>query len=322
MPEVSVIVPVYNCEQYLQRCVRSILQQTQRNIQLILVDDGSTDGSGRLCDAFAAMDDRVVVLHQKNAGVSAARNAGLDAATGKYVGFVDADDYISEDSYKIAVKEIEDCDMVMWDAVTVCGNGREEEDTIPLLASDCVIRKSDWTPELLSWMAGAVWRCLYKAELIAQIRFPVGIKLSEDRLFNIYAMGKAQKLKYIKRGMYYRYLREGSAVNRYHGDKFEKNLEAMDIAGEIIRQYWDERYLAAYMKMFVVGGAMSAIYEICSRQYPGRNRLQAIKEITEHEAVATAFRLNPARGLREKLLKNKMNTGLLLFAAAWNVKNG
>lgn len=322
MPEVSVIVPVYNCEQYLERCICSILKQTQQDIQLILVDDGSTDGSGRLCDAFAAKDDRVVVIHQKNAGVSAARNAALNIAAGKYVGFVDADDYISEDSYEIAVAKMNDCDIVMWDTVSVWDDGRTAPDTIPMLSQDCLLRKADWKPELLTYMAGSACRCLYKAELISDIRFSVGIKLSEDRLFNLEAMGKAAKLCYMKKGLYYRYMRQGSAVNRYHGDKFEKNLEAMDIAGEIIRRYWDERYLAAYMKMFVVGGAMSAIYEICSRQYSGRNRLKAIKEIAEHEAVATAFRLNPARGLREKLLKNKMNAGLLMFGMAWNIKNG
>lgn len=321
MPEVSVIVPVYNCEQYLQRCVRSILKQTCRDIQLILVDDGSTDGSGRLCDAFAAKDNRVVVIHQKNAGVSAARNAALDVVTGKCVGFVDADDYISEDSYKIAVEEMNDCDIVMWDTVSVWDDGRTAPDTIPMLSQDCLLCKADLKPELLTYMAGSACRCLYKAELISDIRFPIGIKLSEDRLFNLEAMGKAAKLCYMKKGLYYRYMRHGSAVNRYHGDKFEKNLEAMDIAGQIIRRYWDERYLAAYMKMFVVGGALSAIYEICSREFPGKNRVNIIRKITCNKALDTAFEVCPSGNFQEKLLEKKMNVGLLLFGIAWNIKN-
>ena len=103
---VSIIVPVYNARRYLHRCVASILEQSLQDLQLILVDDGSADGSGTLCDEFAAKDSRVTVLHQKNAGVSAARNAGLAVAKGEFVGFVDADDAITPDAYEQAVNAI------------------------------------------------------------------------------------------------------------------------------------------------------------------------------------------------------------------------
>ena len=107
-PQFSIIVPVYNTEKYLDRCVKSLLSQTLSNIEVILVDDGSSDGSGRICDDFAAGDTRVRVIHKKNEGQGIARNAGLDLAFGEYVLFIDSDDYIEKEMieklYKAIVK--------------------------------------------------------------------------------------------------------------------------------------------------------------------------------------------------------------------------
>lgn len=317
---VSIIVPVYNAQRFLRKCVESILAQTYRNIQLILVDDGSTDGSGALCDEFAAMDRRVTVIHQKNAGVSAARNAGLDAARGEYVGFVDADDTIAPDTYRRALEAIGDCDMAMWDAVTVWPDGRREPDTISLLETDCVLEKKDWSPELLRYMAGAVWRCLYRRELLEGVRFPLGIKLSEDRLFNLQAMGKAQKLAYFKDGLYYRAVTEGSACHRYHGDKFEKSLLAMEYAEKAIAQYWSAVYRPTYIRAFVIDGALGAIDEICSREFPGNSRLKAIRAVADHGVLKTAFENCPPAGLREKLLEKKMVAALLVLCKLARLK--
>ena len=96
---ISVIVPVYKVEQYLPQCVESILNQTYRNLELILVDDGSPDGCGKICDAYAEKDSRVRVIHKKNGGLSDARNAGLNAASGDYLSFIDGDDWIEPDTY-------------------------------------------------------------------------------------------------------------------------------------------------------------------------------------------------------------------------------
>lgn len=321
MARVSIIVPVYNCEAYLQRCVSSILGQTEKKLQLILVDDGSTDGSGAICDSFAQADSRVTVIHQKNTGVSAARNAGLDAAVGEYIGFVDADDYIAEDTYEKALSVSDCCDIVMWDVVTIWDNDRTEPDSIPLLAESCVVEKRDWSPRLLAQMAGSACRCLYRKELLEGECFPVGIKLSEDRLFNLQVMGKAEKLRYLKQGLYFRYVRADSAVHRYHGDRLEKNLLAMQKAEPIIRRYWGPEYLGVYTRMFVINGALEAIYEISGRDFPGKKRLSAIKEITSHKVLIEALRIYPPRGLREKLLKIRADLLLYGVGVLYNWKN-
>ena len=94
---VSIIVPVYNVDKYLERCVNSIIQQSYRNLEIILVDDGSTDNSGTICDTYKEKDDRIIVIHKENGGLSDARNAGIKIFTGEYVTFIDSDDYVSLD---------------------------------------------------------------------------------------------------------------------------------------------------------------------------------------------------------------------------------
>ncbi len=100
MPEISIIVPVYKVEQYLPRCLDSLLSQTYKNLEIILIDDGSTDNSPSICDAYAGKDSRIRVIHKENGGLSNARNTGLDAAEGELIGFIDSDDYIENDMYE------------------------------------------------------------------------------------------------------------------------------------------------------------------------------------------------------------------------------
>lgn len=310
---VSIIIPVYNAKRYLENCLGSVLVQTMADLEIILVNDGSNDGSAELCQTLAARDGRIKVIHQKNAGVSAARNAGLAAAKGEYIGFVDADDTIAPDTYEKALKAMGSCDMIMWDAVTVWPDGRTEPDTISLLETDCILEKKDWTPALLRYMAGAVWRCLYRAELVRDVRFPVGIKLSEDRLFNIEAMGKAKSLAYFKKPLYFRAIEEGSACSRYHGDRFEQALAAAERARVVLEKEWGREYIPGYDKKFMVVGALDAIREICSPEYPGKNRRKAIAAITAHPALRSVFDAAAPEGLREKLLQRRMNLVLLLL---------
>lgn len=326
-PEISIIIPVYQVEKYLPRCLDSILAQTYADFELILVDDGSTDNSGVICDSYSEKDKRIRVLHQQNAGVSAARNAGLDAAQGKYIGFVDADDWVDTEMFRILHEDAksENADIVMCDAVTKTDGKPDAEDTIPMLDESCMIRKNDWSPALLAYMAGAVWRCLYKRELIKDLRFPVGIKISEDRLFNLQAMGKADNLHYDKRGLYYRYVRLGSACYSYHDDLFEVACRGYDVAVPILEKYWGDEYIPIYTRSFIISNALQAIYQICSKACPVKGmkaKVEAIGEITRHPAVERACVLCKPRGIREQLLSTEANGVLLLLSIVYNIENG
>ena len=127
MKKISVIVPVYKAEDVLIKCVESILTQTYKNLEVILVDDGSPDHSGAICDQYVKKDNRVKVIHKKNGGVSSARNCGLDVATGDYCTFVDSDDYIDPTMYENMMKKAKqfDCDVVMCDCVKEYGDRSE-----------------------------------------------------------------------------------------------------------------------------------------------------------------------------------------------------
>lgn len=323
--KVSIIVPVYNCEPYIEKCVNSILAQTEPDFQLILVDDGSKDGSGRICDDYAAIDKRVLVIHQENAGVSAARNAGLEAATGEYIGFVDADDFILPNMLEVLLRHIDAANICMFDLITIWDSGKNEPDTIDLLGKSQTLRKSDFSPHLLRMMAGSACRCLYRAELLSDIRFPAGLKLSEDRLFNLQAMGKADSVCYLKEGLYYRYMRQGSACNSYHPDLFEQYLKWWELAEPLISQYWGEAYKPVYVRMCVIQGALGAIYQICGSEFPGadiKSRISAIRRVADHESIKTAFMLCPPEGLRENFLAKGFVWPLFLIGIANDVKNG
>ena len=125
MPKISVIVPVYKAEKFLATCIESILNQTYGNLEIILVDDGSPDSCGKICEKYALSDSRVKVVHQKNAGVAAARNVGLDLAEGDYGTFVDSDDYIQPQMYEKMIRcaEHNHCDLVMCDCIKVYSDG-------------------------------------------------------------------------------------------------------------------------------------------------------------------------------------------------------
>ena len=263
-PIISIIIPVYKAEKFLHKCVDSILEQECSDFELILVDDGSPDQSPVICDMYAGLDSRVKVIHQKNAGVSAARNRGIQEATGKFIGFVDSDDWVARNMFSVLLREAEltGADIVMCDALTVYEDGREEPDTISGLSQDCTLFRNMLSPVLMQEFAGSVCRCVYRKEMILEkaIAFPVGLKFSEDRIFNIYAMGAANYVRYIKRPLYMRYVNMESCVNSFHVDHFLHAKTAAKETEKAIRVAWndDAAYQKTYLWQFVDASCVAA----------------------------------------------------------------
>lgn len=192
-PLISVIIPVYNVEQYLRKCVDSVRAQTYRNLEIILIDDGSTDSSSRICDEYAAQDSRIKVIHQKNQGVSAARNAGLKIAKGEYVGFVDADDYIEADMYQYLYHLCVDHQT----SVSVCNyaciiNGVKR--TMPPISKEGVFPISAALEKLHTQLFS--FNKLFKKQLVGHIEFSTDIFIGEDMMFCVAAFDNAQKIAY------------------------------------------------------------------------------------------------------------------------------
>ena len=227
-PKISVIVAVYNIEDYLERSVASICGQTYKNLEILLVDDGSTDSSGRLCDLLSERDGRIRVIHKKNGGLSDARNAGMEQITGDYVGFVDGDDYIEPEMYQAMLEE-----MIKHKAqVAVCSYNQIGEGADPCRAAGQTIPLSR-EEALELYLCGhesyriynSVWSKLFERELIRGFRFPVG-KKSEDIMFTTRAFCKAKRLVYLD-VPYYNYVidRAGSIMNETAGKRrFEDEI--------------------------------------------------------------------------------------------------
>ena len=169
---ISVIVPVYNVEPYLRKCLDSIINQIYRDLEIIVVDDGSTDGSGAICDEYKEKDDRIKVFHTANRGLSAARNLGLDNATGDWIGFVDSDDWIEPDMYSALIKCAEEtgADLVECGCYTDFASATIERAAIQGTVTDKEAVESLIRDEIRT----QVWNKIWKLQLFAEIRFPEG----------------------------------------------------------------------------------------------------------------------------------------------------
>lgn len=235
--KISVIVPVYNCEPYVERCIRSIIAQTYTDLEIICINDGSTDASGRILEKLAGEDDRIKVVHQKNAGVSAARNAGLDTASGDFVTFVDSDDAIEPNMYEILLPYFIDksIDIVHcgYKRMYLDGSSKEVNGTGRLVrqntyeAAECLLSGKIFV--------GSLCNKLFRAHLFTDVRFDTTLAINEDVLGNAVLFSKANKSVFLDVGKYLVYERVGSAssVTKEH-----KKLADSVLAAERMHQVY------------------------------------------------------------------------------------
>lgn len=227
---ISVIVSVYNSEKYLKRCIDSILNQTYKAIELILVDDGSPDNCGKICDEYAKKDKRVRVIHKTNAGVSAARNSGLEIALGNYATFVDSDDYIEPEMYSNMMEKVHqyNCDVVMCDCIKDFTD-HSEIYTHDIRAGfyDKEQLVNEYYPHLLMMenveYPATISNCLilFNRNKLGNLRYVVGVRYSEDLLFGAQLVYNTDSFYYMKEQAYYHYyMNPTSATHKFTVDKW------------------------------------------------------------------------------------------------------
>lgn len=244
---VSVVVPVYNVKDYLRCCLNSIIQQTYSNIELILVDDGSTDGSEMICDEYSKLDSRIKCIHQENQGLSAARNIGIENAEGEYIAFVDSDDYISPLYVETLLEHIitNDADISIcskldvYDDSAVDSNVNDSIDSQVFSNKECIIASYSGTE--YKGINAVAWGKLYKTSLFIDnaIRFPIG-KLNEDIYTTYKLYYYSNKIVYLDRPMYFYRKRSGSIMSGLQKDFSEKNMMVLEGTEEAIRFYFDK----------------------------------------------------------------------------------
>jgi glycosyltransferase involved in cell wall biosynthesis len=223
MPKVSVIVPVYKVENYIRKCVDSIRNQTLTDIEIILVDDGSPDQCGKICNEYREKDPRIKVIHKKNGGISDARNAGLEIVTGDYIGFVDSDDYVSPTMFEVLYSLcVENYTMISGCDLAYVYDGDDEKFCEHSSENVYVLSSSDFYSKMLDvqdYVRSGVWNKLYKRELFKGVKFP-NAAIAEDVGTVYKVIFKTDKISYISKPMYY-YLKQriGSLTNQKYSSK-------------------------------------------------------------------------------------------------------
>ena len=230
---VSVIVPVYNVDRYLGRCIKSIMQQSYRNLEIILVDDGSTDNSGTICDTFKETDDRIIVIHKENGGLSDARNAGIKMFTGEYVTFIDSDDYVSPDmiSLMLTVLKQSSCQIVQCEFV------RGKDDTYKFTGNGKYKVYNKRNAFENRDVHVCVWGKLYEKSLIKGRYFPIG-KINEDEYYTYKCVYESNRTAIMPDALYYYFQRSNSIM---HKKKTYLNMDILDAFDERIKYFQDRK---------------------------------------------------------------------------------
>ena len=239
--KVSIVVPVYNAEEYIAECLEAIIKQSYKNIEIILINDGSSDKSGEICDRYANLDNRIQVIHNKNYGVSYSRNCGIEIATGEYILFIDSDDIVEKEYVEILIKEIicNKCD------VSICGYEKIDiinNKQVSFLIRGyndvfCGILKRDYyilEPFLLT-----PWGKLYRTKVIKKynIRFPEDCKIAEDQIFNYTYLNFVKKYVYINKPMYKYFLRNMySLTSNRNIENFYSEIKNLKVKRTFLRK--------------------------------------------------------------------------------------
>ena len=223
---ISVIVPIYKVEAYLERCIKSIVDQTYKNLEIILVDDGSPDRCHEICDEWKEKDDRIKVIHKKNGGLSDARNAGMQIMTGTYVSYIDSDDWIANGMYQNMINAIKEQDADICECAFERTSGTVKKKAVK--CDDQVLimdRQSALMAVVEEKIQPVVWNKLYKREVVDELWFEVG-KYNEDEFFTYKAIERADKIIQIKYIGYYYFFREDSIINETYTIRRLDGLEA------------------------------------------------------------------------------------------------
>jgi len=266
--KISVIVPVYNVDFFLERCIQSIINQSYRNLQIILVDDGSTDKSGEICDVYSGKDDRIVVVHQPNKGLVTARKVGLELADGEYIGFVDGDDYVEEDMYSELLREIQKSDVDFVHSGFYLNNKLIADFSYEVI--DLENNRYDMYIEALRMdkIWPSIWSKLFKASVIKTVyaKVPDNASYGEDLVCLCELIGSAKNMLLLNKAYYHYVVRENSISNIKANDILEKEIVLYSIIKNVIGKYVLlrnlEDELQRYLQTHVIIGLEKSIPQI------------------------------------------------------------
>lgn len=282
---ISVIVPVYNVEKYIKECIESIINQTYRNLEIILVDDGSKDKSGKICDEYSKIDSRIISIHQENLGVSSARNKGIEVAKGEWITFIDADDWIEENFCKIMIANLKENKQANC---AICGynrivNGKIENN--PFYNGKKVLDSNGYLINALNPQTGYGF-ChmkLIKRVCVREIRFNENITVAEDALFNIELSNNVKKIIYVEQRLYNYRLNIQSVVKKYDKNYDDKYLTAMKVCKQYIyKNYENNKTIIQNYYNFVAYHVLLVAVNYCYNPQ-NEEKMNSLKRICNYQ---------------------------------------
>ncbi len=330
--DISVIVPVYNVEKYIGQCIESLCNQTLKNIEIILVDDGSPDNSGNICDEYAAKDDRITVIHKKNGGVGAARNDGLAVAKGEYVIFVDSDDYVPEDAYeKLYNKAVEcDADIAIGDVYRIYDDRKEyaqfyrnefitedSEFIDKLIQADFYHTYCPLPPESgAAFGYGGPWNKIVRRSMLEEhdIKFDLRVKgIFDDIIYTAHILAVAKRIVYINTPVYNYRILENSITQTYKANMPEINSAIFESWQEFIAKYGQNgKYDKAYYANVLRRMEQSLLKYFFNSKNPKSNKevMKELRDTIRSEPYFTAAKCAELSKLRKghKLIALLMRT--------------
>lgn len=279
MPLISIIVPVYKVEQYLRKCIESILSQTIRDFEVFLVDDGSPDRCGQICDEYAEKDNRVIVIHKENGGLSDARNVAINKAKGKYITFIDSDDYVSDDHLEVLYNALVETDSDIAVAnITSFTNGQYNDQFYQPSTEPEILNEKEVFNTIYQPCAAAK---LYKKEIYNDIRFPVG-RLYEDVFVYHDVLSKANRLVLTGKNTYFYLLRNNSIMHQDYRLQFTDIIDAIELRVKKLDALGLQN-LADDNRKFIYSRVAVALANLDPAIPENRKRLDEIKKVYDDE---------------------------------------
>ena len=278
MKKVSIIVPIYNTEEYLPRCIDSILNQRYSNIELILVDDGSTDKSPKICDDYANKDKRIKVIHKTNGGVSSARNSGLDIASGEYITFVDSDDYITN-SFSEVCERLDNQDIVISDEACKRKSIKRKINRVGDKGCDCTFNFLLKNNSIIQ--INPVWNKIFHKNIIRNLKFNERVMVIEDLDYVIRALFLSQKIELIPINYYFYSLRTTSAMHDNSVIAIESVINSGKELISYYQKYYDNKRWRKQIISLVSESIMYAIY-VRFKDYTGKPEKETLDLIKKN----------------------------------------
>lgn len=314
-PWISVIIPVYNVEKYLEQCLESVITEDSEQIEVLLIDDGSPDRSGEIADSYAEKYSFIRVIHQQNSGVAAARNAGMDLASGEWLYFIDSDDWVAEGAIRKLLQRCAECsdsDIILFDAWKNVGDkeyGWEHFNNEAVWNSKSEIRELQrgvlYFPSIRNLTRvplAAPWDKIYRRKFLLEkgIRFLPKLKVLDDMIFNMEAFGQAEKMSYYKDKIYHYRQVSDSITNSYKKDRVEQDREVWKyidayIDKTFVRDVWTQEEKSQFLQAYYCRIIKS--FSICCRlsffniqnKLDFSDKIKYIKEVLKTEPYKKAF---------------------------------